>query len=107
MFNWPGRRTYSHYGQCFAHEVLSVGSVPVGFTSSIYFPAGENPAGLATVSIEGEAVRFREDGGDPDSNTGHALFDGDVCVFRGIENIQKARFISPNGTVTLQVSYYR
>lgn len=107
MYNWPARRCHSHYGDCFAYEHISIGSSPVGFSPGVYEPPEGKPAQIAMLTVEGGTVRFREDGTDPTSSDGHSISEGDIVVFRGFENIQRARFIRADGSPSVQVSYYR
>lgn len=66
-------------------------------------PAG---ATAATVIAESQAVRWRDDGTDPDAATGMPLSVGQTAVFQGSDVLAALKLIEQTGGAKLHVSYY-
>lgn len=95
--------------QHFAYDALAVSSSSVGFDSSDYSQSAGS-ALLATVKVEGAAVRYRLDGATtaPTASVGVPLEVGEVLEVWGSRDIQNIRFIRRDGVdATLNVDYYR
>ena len=87
----------------FAFEALAVSTASVPFTAATRLNAK-----LATVSVEGAAVRYRMDGTDPTASVGTVLEPGDELIVWGGRDIQSIEFIRRDGTdATLNVHYAR
>jgi len=89
----------------FAYESLPVGSSAVGFTPSIYNPAGHK-AEVASITCENAPIRFRTDGQDPTASEGHLLNPGDSTTIEGYDDIKNFRAIRTGASDgTLRVTY--
>jgi hypothetical protein len=55
-------------------------------------------------SVEGNAIRFRTDGGDPTTSIGHRLEIGSVFEILGEHDVQDFKIISVSGDATIQAS---
>ena len=61
-----------------AYESITVADTAIGFTASI---VASNPVTMVTCTLETAQVRFRVDGTDPTSTTGHPLETGQwICI---------------------------
>lgn len=99
------------YGQAYDHEAITISTTAIGFTSTKVVPDNDQnprPAFEAYVTVETDKVRYRLDGTDPTSTTGHELAAGDTLTITGTNNIRRAKFIrSGTGDATLRVTYSR
>jgi len=59
----------------------------------------------ALIQAEGDDIRWRDDGEDPDATTGMLLLDGTDMFYTG--DLTKLRFIESTGNGILNVSYYK
>lgn len=59
----------------------------------------------ALIQAEGDDIRWRDDGEDPDSSTGMLLLDGSDMFYTG--NLYALRFIETTGNGILNISYYQ
>jgi hypothetical protein len=74
----------------------------VASSTALTVPAG---AVIAVIQVEGQAVRWRDDGTAPTASTGQLLQPSQQLVYSaGLSNI---RFIQTTATATLTVSYYQ
>lgn len=104
----PGGCTNLPYMDPFAFETITVSTTAIGFTAATYAPTGEQQADMAISSFEGDDVRYREDGTDPTTTSGHKVTNGSFLTTCGRPAIGQIKFIRDNATdVTLYVSYYR
>lgn len=87
----------------FAFEAILVADKPQSLTSSLFAPR-DGVAQRAFITVEGD-IRYRYDGGDPNSTLGHFCSNGSI-VLNGEIQIKSFRAIS-NDVATLQVSYER
>lgn len=92
-------------------EKLTVSTSVVSLTSSYINPtpgqegAGTHPS-CAYITVEGGSVRFRVDGVDPTTTTGHACSDQDIVVLDTRLALEQFRVIrSGDQDATLQVTY--
>lgn len=95
---------------CFAFEKLTVSNTSKALTSTVYFVqsatnAPNKIADFATISVEGDQIRYRLDGTAPDSTTGHLLGIGDVLTLSSANDIRNFRAIRVTADATIQVSY--
>ena len=65
------------------------------------------PAGAlyAYITVEGEAVRWRDDGTAPTNSQGQPLATGSLLNYQG--NLNTIEFIAQQGTAIIDVSYYK
>jgi hypothetical protein len=94
----------------FAFEKLTVSSTVKTLTASVYHQksstnAPNKIARFATISVETDSIRYRLDGTDPDSTTGHLLQVGDVLELDSANDVAKFKAIRVSGDATIQVSY--
>lgn len=85
-------------------RTLTVSAVAVGLADV----AGGAPADYNFVrgSVEGAAVRARDDGVDPTSSVGHALYPGDTFELDA-SALDKVKFIRKDvSDATLQLGFY-
>ena len=88
-------------------EQITVSSTSIGFTSSKYAPSGESPADMAIVTIETNAIRYRDDGLAPTASVGQLVSSSTSLTVCGLNSIKTVRFIRVTSDATLDVSYYR
>ena len=99
---------------CFGFEKLTVSNTPKALTASVYnvVDSGLNGnqitrkyAEFATISVEGDQIRYRLDGNNPDTTTGHLLNPNDVLFLNSGADIMRFRAIRITSDATIQVSY--
>lgn len=97
--------------QPFAFETLTVSSTSKALTATVYNPAGGTAADMATIVVETDSVRHREDGLAPTASVGQLVLASatapanlTVC---GLGSMQAVRFIRVTTDASLSVSYYR
>lgn len=74
----------------------------VATATSLTVPAG---ASVAIITVEGQAVRVRQDGTAPTATVGMPIWANSTMIFNGpLANLQ---FIQTSATATLDVDYYR
>lgn len=83
-------------------QKLTVSSSAVGFTKPSVVPTIR----AVTVTVETNSIRYRIDGTDPDSSTGHLLYDGDVLELTNVNSINSFRAIATGSDATVQITYY-
>ena len=89
------------------HETLVVSTVSIGLTAGTIQQAAGNAA-IASVTVEGDSIRFWTDGTAPTASVGHEVAaDGGflICGLNSIKNFRAIR--SGVGDATLQVSFFR
>lgn len=91
----------------FDFEQLVVSTTAVSMTRGKIMPSGKAPAACATISVSGDSIRYRIDGGEPTSSVGHQLEAGDYITISGINNLLRFKAIR-SGTVDaiVDVTYY-
>jgi hypothetical protein len=101
------------------HEAITVSTSALGLTSTKITVVASiggavesqyqnvKHADEALITTETDKVRFRLDGTNPTSSTGHELAAGDTLIVSGWKNIQAIRFIrSGSADATLRCTYY-
>ena len=89
------------------YESITVSSTALGFTSGTAFPGGKQPADMAVVTIETDAIRYRVDGVAPTASEGHkAAADSSFTVY-GTQNLRAFQMIRVTTDATVKVTYYR
>lgn len=83
-------------------QKLTVSSSPVGFT----FPSVTPTIRAITVTVETNSIRYRLDGSDPDTSTGHLLYDGDVLDITNVNSLKNFKAIAVTSDATIQITYY-
>lgn len=63
-------------------------------------------ARAALVSVEGNSVRWRDDGTNPTASVGQLIPVGSIVTFLG-DSMSAVKFIQVSATATLNVSYYK
>lgn len=92
-------------------EKITVSTNVVALTSSYMSPsAGQEGAGnhpsCAYITIEGGSMRFRVDGEDPTTTTGHACGDQDIIVLDTRSALEQFRAVrSGDQDAVIQVTY--
>ena len=89
------------------YEAITVAGTAIGFTAAKLAVAGKEKAIRAWITAEDADIRYRIDGIDPTSTTGHLLSNGGVLEIEGITNLERFKAIAVSGTVSLKVSYAR
>lgn len=89
----------------FLFETLSLTNKVISLTSKFYKGAG-GEAKRVFITCDGEC-RYRYDGGEPSSVSGHSLRDGESVEFHGLQ-IENFKAIKTGaGICNLHVSYER
>lgn len=96
-------------GNGYAHEVLTVADSAKAMTAATYNPANTDQSRIrAFVTAEAGFMRYRYDGGDPTTTSGHLIGIGDALIIEGVLNIEKFRAIRVGDkSGTLRVTYER
>jgi hypothetical protein len=90
----------------FAFESITLTDKPQGL-STIKFRAPEGHAEVAHLTVEGEG-RYRYDGGEPDSVTGHQLRDGATITLTGELQMENFKAVTTgNEPCVISISYER
>lgn len=87
------------------YEKLTITTSAVSRLNQIYREA----AGAVFITVEGNNVRYRIDGGDPDVDDGHLIISGiyqNLWLFAN-GSIRALRMIAVGGNATVIVTYYR
>lgn len=85
-------------------------SSPVGTYQQMAVTVAANlasvPAGAtyAVISVEGNAIRYRDDGTDPTATVGMPVAVGGTVTYDGA--LARLRLVAQAGTATVNVSYY-
>ena len=85
-------------------------SAPVGayqqqsVTTAANLASIPSGATYAVLSVEGNAIRWRDDGTDPTATVGMPVAVGQTVNYDG--SLSKLRMIAQTGTATVNVSYY-
>ena len=95
--------------ESFAFEQITVGSSATGLTEATYAPSGNPQARRALIqNIGGQTVRYRTDGAEPTSSSGHELADGDTLTLETTHDIASFRAIREGSSNSaLAVTYQR
>ena len=83
-------------------QKLTVSSSAVGFTLPSVVPTIR----AVTVTVETNSIRYRLDGTDPDTSTGHLLYDGDVFDITNVNSILAFKAIAVSSDATIQITYF-
>lgn len=103
----PGDCTTAGVLTGFAYEEIAVSSTALGFTTATAYPAGAVGAMLAVVSVEDDAVRYRDDGLNPTATVGQLAKVNTGFLVCGENNIRRLRMIRQTTDADVHVSYYR
>lgn len=91
--------TFTSHHRPKGYQQLTVSSTAVGLT----VPGG---ASMALIKVIGQPVRYRDDGTDPDTDTGYPKVANDEFVLTG-DSLKAAKFIRDDASdATLEVLYY-
>lgn len=87
-------------------EEIAVDDTVKVLTASIYAPAQGRQASRAVITAEGGNIRYRVDGGNPTSASGHLVSEGDIFALESIYEIKNFK-ATRTGSVSgkLVVSY--
>lgn len=91
------------------YESITVGTTPVGLTTSKCSPEGQPSGRAAFLTLEGAEARYRLDGGNPSATEGHLWGIGTVplAIF-GADTLRSFRVVQAGASpATMQVSYAR
>ena len=92
-----------------AHESITVSSTAVGFTSTTRTPTTGDfknmTARIAHCMVETDNIRYRVDGTNPTSTTGHLKYASSEFYIMGTTAIKKFRAIRTSTDATLKVNY--
>lgn len=91
----------------FAYEEIAVSSTAKSFTMATAFPDGAVGASLAVVTVEDDAVRYRDDGLNPTATVGHLARVNTGLNVCGENSIRRIRMIRQTTDADVHVSYYR
>lgn len=70
-------------------------------------PALVEDAKAVFITIESNPIRYRIDGGNPDIDDGHLVYEDQNIWFENSEAIRNFRSIAIGGNSTLIITYYR
>lgn len=89
----------------FNHEAVTVSTAAVAITASVTSGGATKRGHRVLVTVEDQPVRFRYDGSDPTSTTGHKAAANDQLEFISYDDINRLRFIrdtTATGDATLR-----
>ena len=104
-----GRRLLN--GNAYAFETVTVANAAKALTTTTWRTSGASDAAKkAFISAEGGSMRYRYDGSDPTTTSGHLLSHGDILEVEGEPNMLNFRAIrvgdrSGTLTVTYEANY--
>jgi hypothetical protein len=91
-----------------AFEQITVSNTSVGFTAAtIGTSSAFNQAIVAVVTVETNAIRFRDDGVDPTAAVGMPAGVLSQTIICGRQAVLQARFIRATADALISVAYYR
>ena len=91
----------------FAGETLTVSSTALGFTSTVAYPPGVQPAILAVCNVRGDVLSATDTGVVPTSSVGAQWAVGSTFSVCGVNNVKRWRGIRVTNDVTLYCEYSR
>jgi len=102
------------YIKVMGYEPFAYGNVTVT-TAAVtqinpYYRTGENQAGAIFITVEGNDIRYRIDGGDPTNGIVGHLIDASIRQNLWLDNatsIENLRMIAIGGNAYLKITYYR
>lgn len=103
----PGGCTNSGVLTPMAYEQLTVSSTALPFTATVYAPAGQFPADMAQITVETNALRYRDDGLNPTAAVGFPIATSTTYTICGTQTIRQARFIRQTSDGVLNAIFYR
>lgn len=99
----PQFRTYVAYD----FEQITVSTTAIGFTPTKSAPSGLAPADAVYVTVETNAVRYRDDGTNPTAAVGQPLAVNQTGWVCGPGAIAKTKFIRQTADATVDATFYR
>ena len=99
---WFGKELKS-----FEFEKLTISNTALGFTAATLIETNKENAVRAVVTVESKSIRYRTDGSDPTTTTGHLVYTGGMIVIEGKTNLERFRAIRVTDDATIQVTYQR
>lgn len=103
----PGNCTNAPSLVAFAFEEISVSSTAIGFTAATAFPDGRKGADMAVVTIEDDAIRYRDDGLAPTATVGHPAAVNTSLTVCGAASLKRFLAIRQTTDADINVTYYR
>lgn len=93
----------------YTFEKITVSSTAIGITTTLVnrpstTEGQSRSAEYALVTVETDSIRYRTDGTNPDSTTGHLLVAGDVLELDNYDDIRRFKAIRVTTDATIQVS---
>ena len=85
-------------------EEITVDDTVKVLTASIYAPAQGRQASRAMITAEGGNIRYRIDGGNPTSSSGHLATEGEIFALESIyeiKNFKATRAGSASGKIVV------
>ena len=95
-----GNRSFPTYYSPIGFQKLTVDTA-VGLT----LPATPQVRGVQ-LTVENYNIRYRIDGSDPDSTTGHLLYPTDVLELLNVDAIGNLRVIKVTSAAVVQITYF-
>ena len=92
----------------FAYESVTVSTSTNGYalSSTTYASTATDPAAVATLTLDGGAIRYRIDGGIPSTALGHLMSVGDSLTLSGYLAISQFKAYAQTSTAgTLHATY--
>lgn len=91
----------------FAFETLTISSTALPLTAGTYDRSDGAPADWALVTVETDALRFRDDGAVPTASVGHKQAADSSFMVYGTRAIRQLRMIRVTTDATVMVTYGR
>ena len=66
-----------------------------------------NTYSAVLLTIETTNIRYRIDGGDPSATDGHLVYATQNLYFEDPKAVRNLRMVTPSGTATVHVTYYK
>jgi len=93
--------------KAYDHESLTVTNAVKTLTSAKLNVSGYEKAVRVYITVEGDSIRYRLDGGDPSSTVGHLAYTGEAIEIEGKTNLERFKTIRVTTDATLHVTYQR
>lgn len=92
----------------FAYEAINVwGNSDAMLTSAVYAPTNGSSASCALITVEKDAIRYRQDGGGLSGENGHLVMPGGVIRLESLYAISNFRARAVGGGAVIRVTYLR
>jgi hypothetical protein len=87
-------------------DPVDFGWISINHNTPVCLPNIPQKSNKIMVSVEGNSIRYRIDGGNPTSKIGHLFHPGDYLMLNTIKGITNFKMISISGESQINVTYF-